>query len=64
MSKGALTRVVITSEDDDPLASVRRAVAFADAMIAEGAEVAVTGDLSVVVHFDVPKPEPEPEEGS
>lgn len=61
MSAHAVTRVSIQSEGDDPLESVRRSLAFADAMVAEGATVTVTGDLSFTVRFEVEKPKPDEE---
>ena len=48
----ASTNIRITSEGDDPLESVRKAVAFADQMIALGAQVSVVGDLALTIRFD------------
>jgi hypothetical protein len=50
MSKAAVTRVTV-SGGGDPLESVRRAVAFADEMVEQGATVEVTGDLYLSVVF-------------
>jgi hypothetical protein len=60
----AVTSIRVIAETDDPLESVRKAVAFADAMVAEGATVSVTGDLAFSIRFEVPKPEPEKEPAS
>jgi hypothetical protein len=42
------------SDGDDPLESVRRVLAFADAMVDLGADVSVVGDLSIVVRLVAP----------
>jgi hypothetical protein len=58
------TLVIDSASPDDPLESVRRAVAFADAMIEEGATVRVTGDLTMHVDFLYANPPEDPDEPS
>jgi hypothetical protein len=51
----ARTVVQVMSDGDDPLESVRRVLAFADAMVDLGADVSVVGDLSIVVRLVAPE---------
>lgn len=52
----AVTKITIRSEVADPLDSIRKALAFADEMVALGAAVDVTGDLDMTVRFDATGP--------
>ena len=51
MGGKAATRVTIESGSEDPLESVRHALAFADEMVTLGADIVVTGDLYMTVRF-------------
>ena len=63
MAVPAQTNVTISSHNVDSLDSVRRLVAFCDAMTAEGAEVVVTGHLYADVTFPSPPTEDDADAG-